>query len=193
MCIGHMDKNNTGWRLNLSVAVLCLFVLLGPLGSLRADDSQARIMEKIIALEATLQELMAKVEDLGKRVKALEKGAPARRVAPRVTRPKKGDAKKKAAKKLIDIGHGFYVSNLEYKSIVENTIFTGDLENSGGRDYQFVLIKVIAYDKKGKLLGDNALNITGMFAGSTRPFKITLYGVNTRDVADFDIKFVKGF
>ncbi|MEE9584688.1 MAG: FxLYD domain-containing protein, partial [Candidatus Brocadiales bacterium] len=92
-----------------------------------------------------------------------------------------------------DIGQGFYVINLDYKGIVENTIFTGELENSGARDYQFVLIEVEAYDEKGRVLGDNALNITGMPMGTTKPFKITIYGVNARDVAGYDVRFVKGF
>ena len=112
-------------------------------------------------------------------------------MTPKTEVPKKRAANK--PKKLIDIGHGLYVVDLEYESIVENTVFTGKLENSGGRDFQFVLIKVVAYDGKGKVLGDNVLNVTGAFAGVTVPFKITLYGVNTRDIVSYDFMFVKGF
>lgn len=192
MCIGHNDTNGTRWNFNLPMMVLCVFLLLGPLGSLDADDSQTKIMEKIIALEQTLQELMNRIEGLDKRITALEKGAPARREAPRTAVPQEVPAEKKI-QKLIDIGQGFYVINLEYGGIVENTVFTGELENRGAGDYQFVLIKVEVYDEKGKLLGDNVLNITGMPAGTAKPFKITIYGVNVRDVASFEIKFVKGF
>ncbi len=191
MCIGHGDTDNTGWRFNLPMVALYLFLLLGLLGSLGANGSEARIMEKMIALEETLQELMAKIEDIDRRVTALERGLSARREAPRVVKPRKGTTKK--GKKLIDIGQGFYVTNLDYEGIVENTIFTGELENSGARDYQFVLIEVEAYDEKGRVLGDNVLNITGMPMGTTKPFKITIYGVNARDVAGYDVQFVKGF
>lgn len=192
MCIGHKDTEGTWWSFNLPMTALYIFLLLGSLGSLGADDSQTRIMEKMIALEQTLQELMEKVEGLDRRVTTLEKGAPARHEAPRTAKPREGTAEKKA-KKLIDIGQGFYVINLEYEGIVENTVFTGELENSSARDYQFVLIKVEVYDEKGKLLGDNVLNITGVPMGTTKPFKITIYGVNVRDVASYEIEFVKGF
>lgn len=192
MCIGHKDTNGTGWSFNLPMVALYIFLLLGSLGSLGADDYQTRIMEKVIALEQTLQELMEKIEGMDRRITALEKGAPARRETPREVKPQEGAMEKKA-KKLIDIGQGFYVINLDYEGIVENTVFTGELENSGSRDYQFVLIKVEVYDEKGKLLGDNVLNISGMPMGTTKPFKITIYGVNVKDVADYEIKFVKGF
>lgn len=192
MCIGNKDTNGTGWRFNLPIPVLYIFLMLGSLGSLGADDAQTRIMEKVIALEQTLQELMDKIEGLDRRITALEKGAPAHRETPRVAPPQESAAEKKA-KKLIDIGQGFYVLNLGYEGIVENTIFTGELENSGTKDYQFVLLKVEVYDGKGKLLGDNVLNIDGMSVGTTKPFKITIYGVNVRDVANYEIKFVKGF
>lgn len=188
MCIGHKDTNSTGWKFNMPIIALYLFLLLGSLG---ANDSQARIMEKIIALEETLHELMAKIDSLDKRVTALEKGLPVSREVPRAAEPKKGITKDK--KRVIGIGQGFYVHSLDYKGIVENTVFTGELENSGSRDYQFVLINVEVYDEKGNVLGNNVLNITDMPAGSTKPFKITIYGVNVRDVASYNVKFVKGF
>lgn len=192
MCIGNKDTNCAGWRFNLPLAALYIFLLLGSLDSLGADDTQARIMEKVIALEQTLQELMEKIAGLDRRITALEKGVPTLREAPRATPPQESAAEKKA-KKLIDIGQGFYVINLDYEGVVENTVFTGELENSGTKDYQFVLLKVEVYDGKGKLLGDNVLNIDGMLVGTTKPFKITIYGVNVRDVANYEIKFVKGF
>ena len=195
MCTGLEDKGGARWSFKPSVMVLCVLLFLcsltGSLSPVEAGDTERRIMEKIIALEGTLQELMAKLDDVGKRVSALEKGQPAHRAAPKTGAPKKRAANK--PKKLIDIGHGFYVVDLEYESIVENTVFTGKLENSGGRDFQFVLIKVVAYDGKGRVLGDNVLNVTGAFAGVTVPFKITIYGVNTRDIVSYDFMFVKGF
>ena len=193
MCTGHGGKSGTGWRFNLPMVALFMFMLLGSHdGLLTADDSQARIMEKVIALEETLQELMSQIKDVDRRVTALEKGLPARREGLKAPKPRKVPSAKKQ-KKLIDIGQGFYVTNLEYKGIVENTIFTGKLENSGAKDYQFVLIKMVVYGEKGSLLGDNVLNITDVPTGTTKPFKITIYGVNARDVVDFGIKFVKGF
>ena len=152
MCIGNKDTNGTGWRFNLPLAALYIFLLLGSLGSLGADDAQTRIMEKVIALEQTLQELMDKIEGLDRRITALEKGAPAHRETPRAAPPQESAAEKKA-KKLMDIGQGFYVLNLEYEGVVENTVFTGELENSGTKDYQFVLLKVEVYDGKGKQIG----------------------------------------
>ncbi|MHC4275767.1 MAG: FxLYD domain-containing protein [Planctomycetota bacterium] len=192
---GLGDKGGARWSFKPSVMVLCVLLFLcsltGSLSPVEAGDAERRIMEKIIALEGTLQELMAKLDGIDKRVSALEKGQPAHRAAPKAVVPKRGAANK--PRKLIDIGQGFYVIDLEYEGIVENTVFTGKLENSGGRDYQFVLIKVVAYDGKGKALGDNVLNVTGAFAGVTVPFKMTIYGVNARDIASYDFKFVKGF
>lgn len=187
VCRGYNDTANAGWKFNPSLAVLYIFLLLGSLG---ANDSQARILEKMIALEETLRELMGKVEDLNRRVTALEKGLPAQGV-PQPPKPSKSIPKDK--KKVIDIGRGFYVLNIDYEGIIENTVFTGELENSGPRDYQFVLISVEVYDAKGNMLGKEVLNVTGVPAGSTRPFKVTIYGVNVKDVASYSIKFVKGF
>ncbi|MFQ5956326.1 MAG: FxLYD domain-containing protein [Candidatus Brocadiales bacterium] len=189
MCIGHKDTDSSGWKFSLPMVTLYLFLLLGSLG---ANDSQARILEKMIALEETLQELMVKINGLDRRITALEKGMPPTRPEkPMAAKPRKGIKKDK--KKVIDIGQGFYVLNLDFEGIVENTIFTGELENSGSRDYQFALISVEAYDEKGNVLGKEVLNVTGMPAGSTKPFKVTIYGVNVKDVASYNIKFVKGF
>lgn len=188
MCIGHKDTNNTSWKFSLPMVTLYLFLLLGSLG---ANDPQARILEKMVALEETLRELMAELESLDKRVKALEEGMPIPSEAQKAAEPQKDIIKDK--KKVIDIGQGFYVLNLDYEGIVENTIFTGELENSSTKDYQFVLINVEAYDEKGNVLGKDVLNVTDMPAGSTKPFKVTIYGVNVRDVASYNVKFVKGF
>jgi hypothetical protein len=170
--------NETKW--NLPLAFLYLFLFLG------ASDPQAVIMEKLTALEETLHEMALKLEGLEKRVTALEKGAGQ---APKTTKALTTPSKRPG---FVDIGQGLTIVNLIYKPVLNDTVFTGELENGSSKDLQFVLFNVEVLDSKGKVLGTNAAYVMDVPMGARQPFEVTIYGVNAKDINRYIIKYVKG-
>lgn len=171
-------KSETRW--NIPLAFLYLFMFLG------ASDPQVIIMEKLTALEESLHEALSKLESLEKRVTALEKGTSQ---APKSTKTPSMAPKKPG---FVDIGQGLTIVNLVYKPVVNGTIFTGELENGSAKDYQFVLFNVEVLDTKGKVLGENASYVMDIPMGTRKPFEVTLYGVEAKDINRYIIKYVKG-
>ncbi|HHT9120409.1 MAG TPA: FxLYD domain-containing protein [Candidatus Hypogeohydataceae bacterium YC41] len=173
-------KYETRW--NIPLAFLYLFLFLG------ASDPQAIIMEKLTALEETLHELAQRLERLEKRVTNLEKGTTAQS-------PKPSKAPSPTPKKMpttIDLGGGLSVVNLNFKPAFNDTVFTGELENGSSRDFQFVLFNVDVLDSSGKVLGTSPAYVMDIPMGSSRPFEVTIYGVNAKDIGRYVIKYVKG-
>lgn len=171
-------KSETRW--NIPLAFLYLFMFLG------ASDPQAVIMEKITALEESLHEALSKLESLEKRVTALEKGTPQ---APKTTKAPSTAPKRPRS---VDIGQGLTIVNLVYKPVLNDTIFTGELENSSARDYQFVLFNVEVLDAKGKVLGESPAYVMDIPIGARKSFEVTIYGVNAKDINRYIIKYIKG-
>ncbi len=167
-------------RWNVPLAFLYLFLFLG------ANDPQAIIMEKLTALEETLHEMVLKLEGLEKRVAALEKGVAQTQ---KTTRTPQATTKKPG---FVDIGQGLMVVNLVYKPVLNDTVFTGELENGSSRDYQFVLFNVEVLDSKGRVLGANAAYVMDIPMGARKPFEVTIYGVNAKDVSRYIIRYEQG-
>jgi hypothetical protein len=167
-------------RWNIPLAFLYLFLFLG------ANDPQAIIMEKLMALEETLREMARKLDGLEKRVTILEKGT--------AQPPKAAKVPPAAPKKpgFVDIGQGLTIVNLVYKPVLNDTVFTGELENGSSKDYQFVLFNVEVMDAKGKVLGANASYVMDIPMGERRAFEVTIYGVNAKDINRYIIRYVKG-
>ncbi|MFN3467244.1 MAG: FxLYD domain-containing protein [Candidatus Brocadiales bacterium] len=172
-------KPETRW--NVPLAFLYLFLLLG------ANDPQAIVLEKLMALEETLHEMALKLDGLEKRVTALEKGTTQ---APKAT--KTPSMAPRRATGSVDIGQGLTIVNLTYKPVLGDTVFTGELENGSSRDYQFVLFNVEVLDTKGKVLGANAAYVMEIPMGARQPFEVTIYGVSAKDISRYIIKYVKG-
>src|SRR3989338_4155275 len=164
-------KPETRW--NVPLAFLYLFLFLG------ANDPQVIIMEKLTALEETLHEMALKLEGLEKRLTALEKGTPQ---PPKTTKAPYAPLKKPG---FVDIGQGLTVVNLVYKPVLNDTVFTGKLENGSSKDYQFVLFNV-------EVLGANAAYVMDIPMGARQSFEVTIYGVSAKDINRYIIKYVKG-
>lgn len=172
-------KPETRW--NVPLAFLYLFLFLG------ANDPQAIILEKLTALEETLHEMALKLEGLEKRLTALEKGTAQ---TPKSTKVPSSASPKKPG--FVDIGQGLSIVNLTYKPVLNDTVFTGELENGSSKDYQFVLFNVEVLDAKGRVLGANAAYVMDIPMGARQSFEVTIYGVGVKDINRYIIKYVKG-
>ena len=167
-------------RWNVPLAFLYLFLFLG------ANDPQVIILEKLTALEETLHEMALKLEGMERRLTALEKGTTQ---PPKTTKAPSTPLKKPG---LVDIGQGLTVVNLVYKPVLNDTVFTGELENGSSKDYQFVLFNVEVLDAKGRVLGANAAYVMDIPMGARQSFEVTIYGVSVKDINRYIIKYVKG-
>lgn len=179
MCIGYSEKEGTNMRWNLPLGVLYLFLFLG------ANDPTAMILEKITALEESFRQISLRLVELEKRVETLEKARPAEAKRPAKALPP-------ARREFIDIGQGFYALNLSFKGDVNNTIFTGEIENTSTKDYQFMLFNIEVYDEKGNTLGSSSGYVMDIPMGARKPFEVVIYGANAREVARYAVKYVKG-
>jgi hypothetical protein len=144
-------------------------------------------MEKLVALEENLWQLSKKLEGLEKRVTTLEKGtapAPKPSKAPPVT-PRKPPS-------FIELGEGLSVANLTFKPAFGDTVFKGEIQNGSSRDFQFVLFNVEVLDSKDKVIGSSSAYVMDLPVGASRPFEVTIYGVNANDISRYIIKYVKG-
>ena len=167
-------------RWNVPLAFLYLFLFLG------ANDPQVIILEKLTALEETLHEMALKLEGMERRLTALEKGTTQ---PPKTTKAPSTPLKKPG---FVDIGQGLTVVNLVYKPVLNDTVFTGELENGSSKDYQFVLFNVEVLDAKGRVLGANAAYVMDIPMGARQSFEVTIYGVSAKDINRYIIKYVKG-
>ncbi len=144
-------------------------------------------MEKLMALEESFKEIATKLERLEKRITALEKGAV------QESKPTKAPSTTpRKATGTVDLGQGLTIVNLTYKPSLDNTVFTGEIENGSAKDFQFIIFNVEVLDAKDKVLGANASYIMDIPMGERKPFEVTIYGVNAKNVSRYIIKYVKG-
>ena len=177
MCLAAKDKSQIRW--NLPLGILYLFLFLG------ANDPQEKVLEKLMALEDAFRNLYLKIDDLEKRVSQLEKGLPkkAEKATPREIPSAQG---------AVDMGQGFFAVEVNFRGSLNDTIFTGEIENSSTKNYQFMVFNLEVYNEKGEVIGATSSYVMDIPMGSRKPFEVTIYGVNVKDVARYSIKYAKG-
>jgi hypothetical protein len=181
MCLAAKDKSQIRW--NLPLGILYLFLFLSFLG---ANDPQEKILEKIMALEDAFRNLSLKIDDLEKRVSQLEKGLPKK--AEKAEKPREMPY----AQDVLDMGQGFFALEVGFRGSLNDTIFTGEIENSSTKNYQFMVFNLEVYNEKGEVIGATSSYVMDIPMGSRKPFEVTIYGVNVKDVARYSIKYAKG-
>lgn len=185
----------------LPLAVLCLSVFLGatePEENVLEDTRfGAKILEKVMALEASLSNLSRKVDEMEKRLSKLEKAPPPQEIfrkAQESENPivKPLDEKIKSPAMDIDIGHGFRGINVSYESSFSDTVFTGEIENNTG-DRESVHFHVEAYDKEGKVIGKGGFHFMRIAMGERKSLELVIRGLNAKEIARYSITCTRGF
>lgn len=199
MSLGY-NKENV--KIHLPLAILFLFVFLGATepeeNAPEENLFEAKILEKVLALEASISNLSHKINEIDKRLTKLEKAPPPQQIPQKAQEPASPIIKPLLEEKIkspsvdLDIGHGFRGINVHYESSFSDTLFTGEIENNTG-DREFVHFHVEAYDDKGKIVGKGGFQFIRLTMGSREHFELVIRGLNAKDIARYSITCVRGF
>ena len=170
-------------------------VLTSPF-SAYADD----VLEKLNSLEIAVSNLTIRIDALEKRLAAIEKTlikSPKTEAKEPVKETKAEPKPKKAApagpEDFVSIGGGFLLENVNYKASLGDTIFSGEIENQSIKGYKTVIFNIKVFDEKGNVLGSHDFYVQELERGAKVPFEVTLFGVNTKSIARYAVKFDRGF
>lgn len=162
-----------------------------------ADD----VLEKLNLLEITISNLTIRIDALEKRLAAIEKTlirAP-KTEAKELVKEVKPEPKPKevvspaGSEDFVSIGGGFLLGNVNYKASLGDTIFSGEIENQSTKDYKTVIFNIKVFDEKGTVLGGSDFYVQELYKWAKVPFTATIFGVNTKSIARYEIKFDRGF
>lgn len=161
-----------------------------------ADD----VSEKLNSLEIAVSNLTIRIDALEKRLAAIEKTLIKAPKAEEKTPAKetKAEPKPKEAAPVgpgdfVSIGGGFLLVNVNYKASLGDTIFSGEIENQSIKGYKTVIFNIKVFDEKGTVLGSHDFYVQELGRGAKVPFEVTIFGVNTKSIARYAVKFDRGF
>jgi hypothetical protein len=69
----------------------------------------------------------------------------------------------------------------------------GELTNDSGKNYDTILFVMSLYDKDGKLLGSNYINLNNFMNGQTKTFDTVILDTDYKSVAKYKIQFETGY
>ncbi|MGR3311126.1 MAG: hypothetical protein ACUZ77_10155 [Candidatus Brocadiales bacterium] len=147
--------------------------------------------KKLNAIEIAILSLTRKFDTLEKRLAAIEHAlTPAKESK---VEPKLKDATPVGPEGFVSIGGGFQLGNLSYKASLGNTIFSGEVENQSLISYTTVIFNIKVFNKKETILGGSDFYLQGLYMRTKVPFEVTIFGVNMKSIAGYEINFVRGF
>lgn len=168
--------------------------------STHADD----VSEKLNSLEITISNLTIRIDALEKRLAAIEKTLikstsggqkveakePAKELR---VEPKPKEIAPLGPEDFISISGGFLLWSVNYKASLGDTIFSGEIENQSIKSYKTVIFNIKVFDEKGTVLGGHDFYVQELDRGAKVPFEVTIFGVNMKSIARYEIKFDRGF
>lgn len=174
--------------MRLLTLILTLFLLSGISLAQQVAEEKSPEVEKEVApqgekptKEKAVEEEKVK-EEAGK-AEEEEKSKPERPPGP-------GEEKRG---KVINIEGGFAYINvkMDQGAYPFVTVASGEITNNSGRDFGITKFTFSTYDRRGKLITEEAFHITDFYNGESRPFKATLVD-GFHDIKEFKINFVSG-
>lgn len=170
------------------IIVLVVAVCLGSMNVMAEEihDSIAdTINKRVAALERRVEELTVKVGKLEQMIQLLQG-------------KKIEDGTAFAAKELdyskfkwLNITH-WTVSNRNTGAIIGYEM-KGEVTNETGKDFSLVFFNLTLYDISGKVIGSNSFMISGLRNGQTKPFDVTVYGVDSNKIWDWKLEYDRGY
>lgn len=171
-------------------AVAFSSALLAPSHAQGTDGStQGSADERIAAIEQQVKDLAARVEKLERLISLLQAKLDTGTGQPTQVAPPTGPDYTKF--KWANITH-WTVTNRQTGAVIGYTM-KGEVTNETGRDFSYVTFSLTLYDVTGKVIGSGSFSLTGLRNGQTKPFEVTVYGVDPNKIWDWNLEYDRGF
>lgn len=187
----------------LLTVIVLVFMLVAPLADspwrtssfhVYADD----VLERLDSIKFAISKLTRKIDALEKRLEAIENvllKAPKPNAHAKSYRsdPRQNNSIPVGPEGFVDIGAGFLMGNLSYKASLGNTTFNGEIENQSIKSYKTVIFNIKVFNKKETVIGGKDFLLHEFYIRERLPFEITIFSVDMKSIAGYEINFVKGF
>ncbi|MFQ5957555.1 MAG: FxLYD domain-containing protein, partial [Candidatus Brocadiales bacterium] len=98
-------------------------------------------------------------------------------------------AKKKGDWVKIELGFAYKNIQLHQGSYTFETHFIGEMVNDSGRNFGIVKFMFSTYDRRGKLVSEEAFQITDFYSGQIKTFQGTVVD-GYKDIASHKVRFI---